>query len=353
MERSIVTHSRLYRRPGLRAAFTLVELLVVIAIIGVLIGLLLPAVQAARESARRSSCSNNLRQLAMATINFESANKKLPQGQTHAGTSTNDADWSPHAQIMPFLEQAQISGIIDSAGGLFRSSPGTIRTLVRGIKVNTFLCPSDNDRMTDASNAANNVGDARNNYRGCVGSRPTDGDELTAANRNDGLFLNSVNLRLRNVVDGVSKTAMWSECRRGDGNPNAIDPADWFGYSASATERTNRQTVYDRCLAVTPATGDRNQSSYAGKNWFTGEYSVTLYNHVMPPNSRLCAVTRSQPLQGSNNNNGSATTANSAHSNGVMAASADGGVRFVANDIAKEIWWALGSRNGGEGNATW
>jgi prepilin-type N-terminal cleavage/methylation domain-containing protein len=354
MERSIVAHTTSHRRPGLRAAFTLVELLVVIAIIGVLIGLLLPAVQAARESARRSSCSNNLRQLAMATINFESANKKLPQGQTGGtGETDGNSDWSPHAQIMPFLEQAQISGIIDAAGGLFRSSPGTIRTLVRGIKVNTFICPSDTDRMTDAGNANNNVGDARNNYRGCVGSRPTDGNEFTAANRNDGLFLNSVNLRLRNVVDGVSKTAMWSECRRGDGNPNAIDPADWFGYSASATDRTNRQTVYDRCLAVTPAVGEAAQSSYAGKNWFTGEYSVTLYNHVMPPNSRLCAVSGGGSLQGSNNNTGSATTANSAHGNGVTAASADGGVRFVTNDIAKEIWWALGSRNGGEGNATW
>jgi len=124
---------------------------------------------------------------------------------------------------MPFLEQAQISGIIDANGGLYRSSPGTIRTLVRGIKVSTFLCPSDNDRMTDASNAANNVGDASNNYRGNVGSLPTDGNELVAANKNDDLFLQSVNLRLKNVTDGVSKTAMFSELRRGDGNPNAID----------------------------------------------------------------------------------------------------------------------------------
>lgn len=63
-----------------RAAFTLVELLVVIAIIGVLVALLLPAVQAARESARRSACSSNIRQIGMAALNYESANRRLPPG---------------------------------------------------------------------------------------------------------------------------------------------------------------------------------------------------------------------------------------------------------------------------------
>ena len=78
-----------------RAGFTLIELLVVIAIIAVLIALLLPAVQAAREAARRAQCVNNLKQMGLGCMNFESTNTKFPNDKSY----TNTCDLSPNSQL--------------------------------------------------------------------------------------------------------------------------------------------------------------------------------------------------------------------------------------------------------------
>ena len=92
--------------------FTLIELLVVIAIIGVLVGLLLPAVQQAREAARRSSCTNKLKQMQLAMLNYESTNKKFPaQGcapefrAIHPNPQVVPARWGFIPFLLPYLEQ--------------------------------------------------------------------------------------------------------------------------------------------------------------------------------------------------------------------------------------------------------
>ena len=87
-----------------RRAFTLVELLVVIAIIGILVALLLPAVQAAREAARRTSCTNNIRQLGLALVNYHDAHKTLPFGSGYLNARTGT--WV--SAILPYMEEQSL-----------------------------------------------------------------------------------------------------------------------------------------------------------------------------------------------------------------------------------------------------
>ena len=128
------------------AAFTLVELLVVIAIIGTLVGLLLPAVQAARESARRSQCSNNIKQVSLALLNYESAKKNYPPFCILPRTSTFDP-FSAQVRLLPYLEQGNVANLIDLSGQV----PFTAHPEVAKIRIPQFMCPSevkDTQRVT-------------------------------------------------------------------------------------------------------------------------------------------------------------------------------------------------------------
>jgi prepilin-type N-terminal cleavage/methylation domain-containing protein/prepilin-type processing-associated H-X9-DG protein len=123
--------------------FTLIELLVVIAIIGVLIALLLPAVQSAREAARRAQCVNNLKQLGLASANYESAYGSLPPGHLPGGDVTYGGQWwggsNVFIHLLPFLEQGAIANSYNFAANMTNPPNNT----VAGIGVSGLWCPSD------------------------------------------------------------------------------------------------------------------------------------------------------------------------------------------------------------------
>ena len=141
---------RTTRKP---AGFTLIELLVVIAIIAVLIGLLLPAVQSAREAARRAQCTNNLKQIGLGFLNFESTYGHLPQGP-HDGMLSNKFDccnaaspvgWNHFFKILPFIEQQQVYNLANFSitpvhDGRDKTANGELA--VARTAIASYYCPS-------------------------------------------------------------------------------------------------------------------------------------------------------------------------------------------------------------------
>jgi prepilin-type N-terminal cleavage/methylation domain-containing protein len=154
-----------------RNGFTLVELLVVIAIIGILVGLLLPAVQAAREAARRMSCSNNLKQLGLAVLNYESAYKRLPAARVSLGfcNGSSPATFAPDPltkngsgllSILPYMEQGPLYDKFNQLGAfgnyirtIGRPVPPGLDAVAAGnaaLSVNVIpglVCPSDSGQV--------------------------------------------------------------------------------------------------------------------------------------------------------------------------------------------------------------
>lgn len=196
-----------------RRAFTLVELLVVIAIIGILVGLLLPAVQAAREAARRIQCSNNIRQLGLATHNYESAYRRLPSGWVSNGAS-GEPGWGWSSALLPFMEGTTLANNIDWRIEI--ANP--IHSQVRVSVVPSFVCPSD------PYESVFEIGED-----GGPGPLIDDGPKLFAVSKSnyiavfgtfeledapyggDGMYYGSSRTKFRDVTDGLSNTIMVGE----------------------------------------------------------------------------------------------------------------------------------------------
>ncbi len=169
----------------IQTGFTLVELLVVIAIIGVLIALLLPAVQAAREAARRMQCSNNLKQLALATHNYHDINNAFPpDGFPEYNGGTRNRHWmGVFARLLPFYEQGALYATLNFSKNFKRFTSGFSGTQLdtptdsalpnedaARNRMATLLCPSSDELMSSDSGERDTAQWYTTHYLGVAGA---------------------------------------------------------------------------------------------------------------------------------------------------------------------------------------
>jgi prepilin-type N-terminal cleavage/methylation domain-containing protein/prepilin-type processing-associated H-X9-DG protein len=268
-----------------RIAFTLVELLVVIAIIGILIALLLPAVQAAREAARKSQCSNNLKQIGLALLNYHDSKRHFPEGYSGAVqyTVTDDEDapidtslgWAWSTEILPYCEESTLY----SSLRLDLHVEDTLNSKAISTVVSTYLCPSDQGivgspptiSVTDGLGTQLALA-APSSYTAICGDDQieTGHKQVEGADQPSpdfpmhiGIFSRNSHTRMAEITDGMSKTLMVGEhaCQdaqgiwagaingsmvlRGDQNPcpgNATDKATSFVLSHAHLINANADT---------------------------------------------------------------------------------------------------------------
>jgi prepilin-type N-terminal cleavage/methylation domain-containing protein len=370
-------------------AFTLVELLVVIAIIGVLVALLLPAIQAAREAARRTQCINNVKQMGLAAANYESAKSYFPPGRlypdwTSGGTVKGGytsyspapaaADkagfYSVHTWLLPYMEANNVYQMIDFSTGLTKQmtsggSPINRNYSAFATAAGLFICPSDGNtgRIISENNYRSNFGGStpgagsRTSSMTTIDQRAVD---LWHPGGNGAFTIGERGLEGRAYVDGLSKTAFFSERIKGSGSPYPDPPkvplpADMINCTSPGSTTVDPQVTFAAADAYMPASqsyvfggaGRWPDSDDWSNGWPFAGYDSTQYNHVAPPNWKGIDCTLQNGIPDTPAEH-AIVAARSDHPGSVVVAFGDGHTATVSDDVDLLVWRAAGSRNGEE-----
>ena len=322
-------------RVSSRRGFTLIELLVVIAIIAVLIALLLPAVQAAREAARRAQCVNNLKQIGLGMHNYHSAIDAFPMGQSNNQNSTWNAT-SAQAGMLPYMEQTAIYNAINFS---LNATNGE-NTTAWNTRINSFLCPSDG-----------NAGQQwRNSYKASIGTTAQDNPQQTT-----GVFACQRSYGLRDIIDGSSNTIAFGENLVGGPitnntyRGNGVNGASLKLYADVESAGQAALQAGDLAACSTAFAGGSNLKSNMGETWLIGAMSYTMFNTVVPPNSKQYKWNECRNgCGGCSPDTSDYVNAQSNHSGGANFLMGDGSVKFVKDSISYLTYWSIGTKANGE-----